>query len=247
MVVGLLGQAVGTALFPYMARFAAEDKREQLNDLLNKTLRLLSLVIPISVLFMVLRNELVLMLFQRGKFDMSATQLTADILPYFFLGAFAFSAQTIVARGYYAVQNTLFPAIFGSIAVLLGIPVYWYCMQWMGVCGIALAVSISAFLQVAIIYCVWNRQSNNKGAALVYRFAVKVLLISIPVGVFIEWIRTKILFIDSTTFLGSFVISAVVTTTFFVMILVLGFLFRLEEIRYIYDRIRLRAGNKNTG
>ncbi len=80
-----------------------------MNDLLNTTLKYLSIVIPFSVLFIVLRHETVLMLFQRGKFDAHATRITADSLLFLLTGAFAFAAQTVVVRGYYAVQNTIFP------------------------------------------------------------------------------------------------------------------------------------------
>jgi putative peptidoglycan lipid II flippase len=63
----------------------AEEKIEEMNNLLNKTLRYLALVIPVSVLLMVLKNEVVLIIYQRGKFDASATALTADILIYLFM------------------------------------------------------------------------------------------------------------------------------------------------------------------
>lgn len=53
------------------------------------------------------------------------------------IGAFAFAAQTLVVRGYYAVQNTLFPALYGTAAVLLSIPVYTVGMLKMGARGVA--------------------------------------------------------------------------------------------------------------
>ncbi len=119
ILVGVFGQAVGTASFPYMTRLAAEQKIDEMNRLLNSTLRHLALVIPFSVLIMVLRSEVVRLLFQHGQFDAAATALTADVLIYFMVGAFAFAAYTVVVRGYFASQNTLFPAVFGSVAVLV--------------------------------------------------------------------------------------------------------------------------------
>ena len=78
------------------------------------------------------------------------------------IGAFAFAAQTVVVRGYYAMQDTLFPAIFGTIAVLLSIPLYVYGLQVMGVTGVALAISLSSIFQVALLYALWNKRSKNK-------------------------------------------------------------------------------------
>ncbi len=110
ILVGLFGQAVGTASFPFLARLVAENKINEMNRLLNHTLRFIALVIPFSVLLMVLRSEVVRIIFQRGKFDAAATALTAEVLMYLLVGAFAFAAYTIVVRGYFASQDTLFPA-----------------------------------------------------------------------------------------------------------------------------------------
>jgi putative peptidoglycan lipid II flippase len=73
--VAIFGQAIGTAAYPFMARLAAEEKMEEMNNLLNNTLRYLALVIPVSVLLMVLKNEVVRIIYQRGQFDASATTL----------------------------------------------------------------------------------------------------------------------------------------------------------------------------
>ncbi|MEZ4578729.1 MAG: lipid II flippase MurJ [Desulfobacterales bacterium] len=98
ILVAFFGQAVGVgASFPFMARLAAE-KSAEMNQLLNDTLRHLALVIPFSVLFMVLRHEVILILFQRGRFDAAATALTADIPVYIMAGAVAFAVQTVVVR-----------------------------------------------------------------------------------------------------------------------------------------------------
>jgi peptidoglycan biosynthesis protein MviN/MurJ (putative lipid II flippase) len=106
----------------FMARMAAENKILELNQLLNDTLRYPALVVPFSILVIVLRQETVAILFQRGRFDAAATALTSQVLAFLMIGALTFTAQTILVRGYYAVQNTPFPALYGTTAVLLSIP-----------------------------------------------------------------------------------------------------------------------------
>ena len=186
VLVGLFGQAVGMAAFPYMARLIVENKLAEMNRLLNRTLRYLALVIPFSVLLMVLRYEVVLMYLKRGKFDAAATELTVHILVFLLTGAFALSAYTVVVRGYYAMQNTLFPAIFGTVAVLLSLPLYWYGMQMMGADGIALAVSLSSIFQVVVLYSLWNRRTHNRESRGVYRFYGGIILFSGLLGLFFD-------------------------------------------------------------
>ncbi|MCP4762258.1 MAG: murein biosynthesis integral membrane protein MurJ, partial [archaeon] len=92
ILVGLFGQAIGVASYPFMAKLAQNGDIMELNHLLNKTLKFILLVIPISTLFMILSQEIITILFQRGQFDAKATLVTAGILPFFMIGAFAFSA-----------------------------------------------------------------------------------------------------------------------------------------------------------
>ncbi|MEZ4551715.1 MAG: lipid II flippase MurJ [Desulfobacterales bacterium] len=130
ILVAFFGQAVGVASFPFMARLAAEKKLAEMNQLLNDTLRYLALVIPFSVLFMVLRHEVIMILVQRGRFDAAATVLTADILVYIMAGAVCGSDRR--SQRLFAVQNTLFPAVYGTLAVIVSLPIYYVGMQYMG-------------------------------------------------------------------------------------------------------------------
>ncbi len=170
ILVGIFGQAVGTASFPFMARLAAENNLAELNRLLNRTLRYLALVIPVAVLLMVVSPEVVRILFQHGRFDPAATRLTAEVLVWLLAGSFAFAAYTVVVRGYFATRDTLFPALFGSAAVLASIPLYPLGLAFMGIKGVALAISVSGILQALVLYMLWNRRSGNTGQAEVYGF-----------------------------------------------------------------------------
>lgn len=238
ILAGLFGQAMGMASFPFMARLVAEQKIEEMNNLLNNTLKYLSLVIPFSVLLMVLRHEVVLILFQRGRFDAAATEITAGLLIFLLAGAFAFSAQTVVVRGYYAMQNTIFPAVFTTVTVLLSIPLYIYGMQTMGAKGVAMVISISAIFQVTLLYAFWNRKSENKESRGVYSLFARMILLSIIIGVLLEWFKIKMLAgIDSGTFTGNLVISAVTGVVFSVIFLLAGHIFKIKEITEMVNKL----------
>ena len=234
ILAGFFGQAIGMAMYPFMARLIAENKISESNTLLNNILRLISLVIPFSALMMVLRHEIVLILFQHGKFDAAATELTSQILIFFLIGAFAFSAQTVVVRGYYAMGNTLFPAVFMTAAVLLSVPFYFYAMHTMGARGIALAVSLSAIFQVMLLYGLWNKRRKNRESHKVYWFYVKIIIISLAIGVFLEWFKSKVLYdIDSRTFTGSLIILALTGVVFLLLFLLGAYLFKIKEVSEI--------------
>lgn len=241
MLVGFFGQAVGVASFPFMARLVAEDKMDEMNHLLNDTLRYLSVVIPVSVLMIVLRVEIIRILFERGNFDSAATHLTAEALAFMLVGAVAFAAQTVVVRGYYAQQNTLFPALFGTVAVLLSIPAYWAGMKVMGTNGVALAISVSAFFQVVLLLVIWNRRTQNNGSLIVYKAYLKMVLLSVPIAFFLQWFKDTV-FPDNwnNEVLGCLLILAAISSIFLCLLALLGYVFKINEIRELMRQVMCR-------
>lgn len=239
ILVGFFGQAVGVASFPFMARLAAENKLAEMNQLLNNTLRYLALVIPFSVLFMVLRHEVIFILFQRGRFDATATVLTSDVLVFIMIGAFAFAAQTVVVRGFFAIQNTLFPAIYGTIAVILSLPFYYFGMQKMGAQGVALAVSLAAIVQVLMLYSLWNKKSRNKQSREVYLFIIKIIFLSTVMGLCLEWFRiTALSGINVMTLTGSFLVCLITEILFIALFIAAGHILGISEISDLLHRTR---------
>jgi putative peptidoglycan lipid II flippase len=220
-----------------MARLVVENKLQQLNELLNNSLRYLAVVIPFSILLMVLRHEVILILFQRGRFDAAATGQTATVLIYMLVGAFAFAANTIVPRAYYAMQDTLFPAIYGTLAVLLSIPLYLVGLNLMGAGGVALAASLSAILQVVALYAFWNRKNRNDGRP-VYSFYLKMAAFGIPLGLLLVWFRAKLTsLIDSSTLIGSFTVCMIVGALFVLILLGAGYGLKIKEITALGDKL----------
>ncbi len=244
ILVGLFGQAIGVASYPYMAKLAQKGDIEQLNDLLNKTLKFLLLVIPFSILFIVLRYEIITIIFQRNKFDIQATILTSGILPFLMAGAFAFAAQTIVTRGFYACKNTLLPAIFSTISVLLSIPLFFFFMKILQAKGIGLALSLSAIIQTIVLYEVWNWKTDNTQKYEVYKFFVKITCLSVFIGLILWRITISLQnIIDNTNFMGALSISVITGIFFLVLISITCSVFKIEEFSMLVQKVKNKFGS----
>ncbi|MCK5311718.1 MAG: murein biosynthesis integral membrane protein MurJ [Desulfobacteraceae bacterium] len=239
ILVGLFGQAVGVASYPFMAKLAEKGDLTQLNSLLNNTLKFLLLVIPFSILFMVLKYEIVVMIFQRGRFDAAATILTSSVLPFLMTGTFAFAAQTVVARGFYATRNTLLPAIFSTVSVLASLPLFFFFMKIYQARGIGLALSLSAILQTIVLYEIWNFKTKNIERKEVYKFFLKISCISILIGIILLKITQFFQgVIDNTTFAGALSISLVTGVCFLILISSACFIFKIQEFSVLFQKIK---------
>jgi putative peptidoglycan lipid II flippase len=206
--------------------------------LLNNTLKYLALVIPFSILLMVLRHEVILIMFQRGKFDAAATGHTSAVLTYFLVGAFAVAANTVVPRAYYAMQDTLLPAIYSTAAVVVSIPLYLLGMKLMGAPGVALAVSLSAILQVFVLFVLWNRRSHNTGSLKVYWFYLKIMAICVPVGLVLLGFKGLLSeWVDVQTLTGSLIAVALTGLLFLIVSLAAGYGLRIREITEVMKKM----------
>jgi putative peptidoglycan lipid II flippase len=239
ILAGIFGQAIGVASFPYLARLAAEKRWDEMNRMFNTLLRYLAtLVIPTSILMYVLRNEIVRLAFERMDFEPRDTEMTAIALSGLLVGAVAIAAMSVVNRGFYAMQNTIVPTIYGTVAVVVSLPVYWLGLKMYGLVGVALAISISAIIQASVVFAVWNRRSHNTESRHVYLSYIKTAIAGLPLGA-VLWLSHRYLvhMIDPAPFGGSILIAAGVSGVFFVLMAMGGWIFKVEGIRFIGNRI----------
>ncbi len=134
-------------------------------------------------------------------------------------------------------QDTLFPAIYGTLAVLLSIPLYLLGLNMMGAKGVALAASVSAILQVLMLYALWNRKNKNEGRP-VYLFYLKMMLFSAPLGFVLSWLKsTALSAIDASTFVGSLTVCMIIGAVFALIMLTAGYSLKIQEVTDLVTRL----------
>jgi len=180
MVVAMFGQASGAAFFPFLSKLALEKKFDQMNDILNSVLsRIALLLLPISGIMVVLSQQIIAVIYQRGHFDYQSTLQTASIFSVYLMGTFGFSASMIISRPFYAMQNTVLPMVVNTLIALLSIPLYVLFSRKMEGPGIALASILAATSQFIILYVIWScRYARWKSVVNLVFSISKILLIT---------------------------------------------------------------------
>ena len=252
LLVGFFGQAVGTASYPFMSKMAARGDMTGLNALLDKTIRYMALLIPLSLLVFAVRFEVVQVLFERGHFTARDTLVTGRLLGCFMLGACAFSLYTLVVRGYYAMQNTWFPALFGLVAFLISVPFYiWAAVYVQSSMLLALMISAASIVQVVVLYIIWARKTKNANAVVVGRFYVKMIAISIVAFAVLYGFKMLVFgafepMLDDyalhgmTRFWRSLLVCVVCGLFYGVLGLLAGYVFKIEEILFVFKKFLRR-------
>lgn len=110
--LSIIGVSYSVAAFPTLARLYSKNKTKQFIDqVLTATRHIIFWSIPIAVLFVVLRAQIVRVILGSGKFDWDDTQLTAASFAIFSLSVVAQSLILLLVKGFYAAGKTLVPVV----------------------------------------------------------------------------------------------------------------------------------------
>jgi putative peptidoglycan lipid II flippase len=156
--LGVIGTPLGIVIFPSMARELAVGRTDHYLEILGRSLRILAFVmLPIAALGIVLREHVVELLLGYGKFDAAAVRLTADTLALFLIGLTAHSLIAVLARAFYARQDTRTPMVAAVLAVAINCVLAIALVGSLGRPAIGLAIAIAAWTE-AVVLLVWLRR-----------------------------------------------------------------------------------------
>jgi len=184
LVLGGYAVALSTVILPLLSRQAALREIDELKTTLNFATRLiLFITLPATVGLILLRSEIIEVLFQHGDFTASSTALTAWALPFFALGLSAFAMLKIIVPAFYALQDSRTPVKIALIAMFLNIALNFLFIRPLQNGGPALATSLSAFFNSGALFIIFYQRYGSFGLKAILQSIGKCLAGSVALGV----------------------------------------------------------------
>jgi putative peptidoglycan lipid II flippase len=154
--LAVLASGPAIALYPTLSLLFAEGKtdamREQLATAVRRTLVLMLLA---TALLMALRFPVIHLLLEHGKFDKADTNFTSGVLFFYAAGLIGLGAQQLLARGFFAMNDSRATVIIGVFSSLVFGVLAWLIVQGnYGASGLALAATIAITL-LAVFMAAW--------------------------------------------------------------------------------------------
>ena len=188
--LGVFAIAIATVILPTLSGQRARADDPAFSDTLSWAIRsVLLIAIPATVALAFLAEPLLISLFQYGAFGASDRVMAAVSLQAYALGLGAFMLVKVLAPGFYARQDMKTPVRIGIIAMgtnmVLNLAFVLPLMWWfnIGHAGLALATSVSAWLNAGLLYRGLRRDEVLKitGFPLAWtmRIVVAVLLMTL--------------------------------------------------------------------
>ncbi len=159
--LGLIGIAIGVVLLPELSRHLSAGRNEQAREVIDNSLVFaMVLTLPATVGLIILAHPIIATLFERGAFDTIATKATANALVGFSFGLPAFILIKLFQPQFFARKDTKTPTIFAAISVIVNISLSLLLFPFLSHVGIAIATSISAWVNVALLVLTLQRRSH---------------------------------------------------------------------------------------
>src|SRR6266567_1673644 len=236
----LMRVPLGVVSFPFLAQLYSQKKFEELNRTLNTTLKGLTLLlVPVSALTIAQSSPLVYLVFSHTRLRGPDFEATASTLALFSVGMFAWGAQNILARGFYATQDTLTPAVVGTAITFLNLPVYWLLVRREQHLGLATASSLGIIVYTVVLFVLLNCRTANREAQSLLAFFAKVAIASAAGALacfeLLTWLETRIAW---RTTHGAFEVQVVASLAGLMVTAALGKLLRVRELDSYLKKLR---------
>ncbi len=119
----IIGVSYSLAAFPTLTKLFGNNKDEFIEQMINSARHVIFWSVPVTVLFIVLRAQIVRTILGTGRFNWDDTRLTAAALALFTISLVAQNLVSLFVRSYYSQGKTktpLFMNIFSALIIIFG-------------------------------------------------------------------------------------------------------------------------------
>jgi putative peptidoglycan lipid II flippase len=243
LVLGGYAISVGTAILPMMSRHAAEKNMEELKRTVAYSLRLVSFItVPAMVGLILLREPIIQVLFQHGRFDAESTRLTAWALWLYSIGLPWFAATKILVPAFYATQDTRTPVKVAIAVMVANIVFNFLFIRPLLNGGPALATSLAGVLNACLLLWIFRQRHGRFGGRAIAGALARIGLASACMGLITWWLAGWVRFAATAPLLwrvGQLGFVLVISTGVYFGV---AWLLRCEELSDIYGIARRKKG-----
>jgi len=246
--IGIFGVAISSVSLPLISAQIAKNENDKLAETVTSALSLVFLLtIPATFGLIFLREPIISLLYEHGRFSHSDTVNTGNALIGYSIGLFGYSAVKILAPIFYAFRETKVPVMASIISVGCNVALNFILIEKYSYFGLALATSITMFLNFAILFVFMKKKIKGIDMSKIVISFIKITIVSFFMGSALFYLYDGIFIFMKPAFFGF----NTLYNLFCLSILIplgIAFLFyfgerlKVEEVSMLYNVIRNKFG-----
>jgi putative peptidoglycan lipid II flippase len=241
--VSIIGISFAVAAFPILSKTAGRKDMEGFKQALSSAARKICFfILPFTALFFLLRAQIVRLALGAGVFGWSDTIRTATVLGIFVTSVLGQSLVPLLARAFYALQDTWLPLWVGLIAEIVNMSLAYLLRGPFGISGLVVAFSVSTYVNMFLLLLLLRRKEGALGQGEFWRsFGVSLLaslaiiLVGYPVRQFFGTVFSL------TTFLQVAIQACAAGAAGSLAFLCVAWLLKSEELVELWQEVHRRV------
>lgn len=162
LVTAVIITSLSTVLYPTLAENASSNKMTEFHRNVSQSLVAMILVLlPISIITFLFANDIVTIVFERGKFDSFATIKTSLVLSSYAIMYVFIGIREVLIRSFYAIKDTKTPMKNAAIAVFSHVVCSLLLVPRIGIVGVPIGATVSSI--IASILLIYSAKQNIEG------------------------------------------------------------------------------------
>ena len=195
--LGILGVAVATVILPSLSKSHAADDTINFSRSLDWGLKLVLVIgLPATLGLTLLAQPILSTLFQYNEFESNDVVMASKSLTAFALGLLAFILIKVLVPGFTSRQDTKTPARFGLYSIVSNILLNLILVWPMAHAGIALATTLSAYLNAIFLLVSLLKQKIFRPGQHWPLFLVRVAFACIVMSLSLKYFVDEPLWLD---------------------------------------------------
>lgn len=238
-VTSIFVTSLSTVLYPNLSSSFAKGDQNKFRKMISENLYLLSyILVPITVLAIVLSNDIVTIVYGRGEFDAVAIKFTSLALKCYSPMILFVGFREILNKAFFSHQNNKIPMYNTIIGSIVNAMVSIALLNILGVGGIAIGTTVATFVTTGLLmYRAKEMLGREVLQGLVISF-LKQILSGIFMGVLIVNISIHLKTDVSVIRFAFFALAGMI------IYMVLTFIFDSKNILAYLNRIKISVLKK---
>lgn len=183
MPLGIIGIALGTAILPALSRFIAQEQGDEASRLQSNAVELaMLLTVPAAVALYVTGTALTRAFYTGGAYTVGDAVATGTVVGSLVVGLPAYVLVKVLTPGFFARKDTKTPVYTAIAALTLNVVLNFLLVPRLGVNGLALAGSLSAWGNCAMLYGILHWHGHFRLSGLVIGRIARIALAAAVMG-----------------------------------------------------------------
>ncbi len=181
--LAIVGISLAQAVLPTFSTQMIREDLKGFRETFSMAVRSIAVVVlPASVGLITLSGPIVRILFERGRFDAYSTHITSGALFFYAFGLLSCCYIKILVNAFYAMQDTRTPVKTALFSLLVNIVFCLIFMYPLKIGGLALASSISATVNVLLLYTHLKKKIGDLDEKRILAGLAKMFLAAVMMG-----------------------------------------------------------------